>query len=164
VWEGSEYQELWAATRAGFQKVAPNVTVQVESLAVPQGQTSDDVIVATTAAGAAADVWQHDVTPSWQQGFVEQKIVLQLDAYYDAGLPNLKTVLPWARAMARIGGKTFGVPNEVEYIAVFANKTVLDKLNVKQRPDTWDAYLKLGNTLKAAGVRPQAENGLPNYG
>jgi ABC-type glycerol-3-phosphate transport system substrate-binding protein len=31
-------------------------------------------------------------------------------------------------------------------------------------PDTWDAYLKLGNTLKASGIQPQAQNGLPNYG
>jgi raffinose/stachyose/melibiose transport system substrate-binding protein len=163
VWEGSEYQQLWAAARAGFQKVAPDLTVKAEALAVPQGQTADDVIIATSAAGTAADVWQHDVTPSWQQGFVEKKIVLQLDEYY-ARLPNLRKVLPWARSMTKIGGKTYGVPNEVEYIAVFYNKAVLDKLNVKQPPDTWDGYLKLGNTLKAAGVRPQAQNGLPNYG
>ena len=163
VWQGTEYQELWAATKSGFQKVAPNLQVKVETLAVPQGQTADDVIIATSAAGTAADIWQHDVTPSWQQGFVEKKIVLQLDDYY-ARLPNLKKVLPWARTMTKIGGKTYGVPNEVEYIAVFYNKAVLDKLNVKQLPETWDAYVRLGNTLKSAGIQPQAENGLPNYG
>lgn len=163
VWQGQEYQELWAATKSGFQKVAPNLQVKVESLAVPQGQSADDVLIATSAAGTAADIWQHDVTPSWQQGFVEKKMVLPLDDYY-ARLTNLKKVLPWARGMTKIAGKTYGVPNEVEYIAVFYNKAVFDKLNVKQMPETWDAYLKLGNTLKASGIQPQAENGLPNYG
>jgi ABC-type glycerol-3-phosphate transport system substrate-binding protein len=163
IWGWDSYLEVWRMTEAGFKALQPHVTVKHEVLAVPQGQSRDDLIIAAFAGGAAADIWTHDVTPSWQQGFVERKMVLALDEYY-ARLPNLKRVFPWARKMTMINGKTWGVPNEVEYIAVFHNKPVFEKLNVQDVPETWDGYLRLGGLLKAAGIQPQAQQNLPNYG
>lgn len=163
TWVSDPHREVWKATESEYKASFPNITVKLETLAVPQGGNRDDVILAAAAADTAADVWVHDVTPSWSQGFVEKKIVLALDEYYSK-LPQMKKVLPWASKMTQISGKKWGIPHEVEYIAVFYNRGALEKINVKQEPETLSQFLTVGNTLKAGGVQPAAQNGLPNYG
>jgi maltose-binding protein MalE len=66
--------------------------------------------------------------------------------------------------MVQVNGKKWGIPHEVEYIAVFYNKGALERINVRQDPQTWTQYLTICNTLKASGVQPQAQSGMPNYG
>ncbi len=163
LWVNDGHREVWKATEPAFRAAFPNVTAKLETLAVPQGSTADDVILAAAAGDTAADAWVHDVTPSWAQGFVEKKVVLPLDEYF-ARLPHLKRVLPWAQKMVQVNGKKWGLPHEVEYIGVFFNRPLLDRVNVKPPPETWTHYQTICATLKAAGVQPQAQQNLPNYG
>ncbi|HEX2325407.1 MAG TPA: extracellular solute-binding protein, partial [Chloroflexota bacterium] len=163
LWVNDAHREVWKTTEAEWKAAYPNMAARLETVAVPQGSTADDVILAAAAGGTAADAWVHDVTPSWSQGFVEKKIVLALDEYF-ARLPHLKRVLPWAQKMVQVNGKKWGLPHEVEYIGVFYNRPLLERLNVRQLPETWTQYQTACGTLKAAGVQPQAQAGLPNYG
>lgn len=64
VWGSDAHREVWKTAAAEFTASYPNVTVTIEQLAVPQGGTADDGILAAVAANTAADTWVHDVTPS----------------------------------------------------------------------------------------------------
>ncbi|MBI3971226.1 MAG: carbohydrate ABC transporter substrate-binding protein [Chloroflexi bacterium] len=145
--------QTWDAISASFKEAYPNIELTFDRSPVPQGQSRDDKLFAALSAGAAWDVWQRDIPPSYQQPLVDRKAVLALDEYY-ATMPNLKRVLPWARARSKLFGKTWGVPHEVEFIPIFYNKNVFQKAGIKEHPKTWEQFLKLNQTLKASGVQP----------
>ncbi len=120
------------------------------------------MLIANFAAGSGPDVWEGDVTPWRQEVKVKLGIPLPLESYY-ARLPNLKRIFGWMKEQARIQGKLYGVPHEVEFIAVFYNKPVFAAANVKPGK-TWEEFLKTGETLKAVGAQPLNQRAAPNMG
>jgi len=144
--------QLWKEMKASFTKAQPKIEVTIDPPTVAQGQTRDDKIFAAMAAGTMGDSFQRDIPPSYQQPLVDQKAVLALDEYY-ASMPNLKKVFPWARTRGKVNGKTYGVPHEVEFIDIFYNKPVFEKLGIRALPTTWDDFLKLNQTIKSSGTQ-----------
>jgi raffinose/stachyose/melibiose transport system substrate-binding protein len=145
--------QLWNAMAASFKEAYPRIDLQFDRTPVPQGQSRDDKLFATLSSGDAWDVWQRDIPPSYQQPLVDRKAVLALDEYY-ATMPNLKRVFTWARNRSKLFGKTWGVPHEVEFIPIFYNKGAFARAGVKETPKTWDQFLTLNRTFKAAGIQP----------
>jgi raffinose/stachyose/melibiose transport system substrate-binding protein len=143
----------WKALGASFKEAYPKLELQIDSSPVATGQSRDDKLFAALASGAAWDVWQRDIPPSYQQPLVDKKAVLAMDEYY-ANMPNLKRVLPWARSRCKLNGKTWGVPHEVEFVPIFYSKPVFESAGIKSPPKTWEEFLKIIATIKTSGVQP----------
>ena len=150
-----DVQAFWNAMKKGFEDAHPKLSVTIEGYALAQGQTRDDLLFATMAAGTAADAWTHDVTTSYTQPFVEKSALLALDDYYRT-MPNLKKLFPWARERARVRGKLYGVPQAAEFIAVYYNKGAFDRAGVKAVPATWNEFLDVNEKIKKTGIQPMA--------
>lgn len=146
-------RQLWTAMTDSFKQVQPKIGVTVEPPSQTPGQSRDDKLFANLAAGTAWDAWQRDIPPSYQQPLVDQKAVLALDEHYST-MPNLKRIHGWARSRSKLFGKTWGVPHEVEFIPIFLNKAVFTRAGIREAPKSWDQFLSLNRTLKAAGVQP----------
>jgi len=146
-------KQTWTAMAASFKEANPKIDLTFDATPPGTGQTRDDKLFASLAAGTAWDVWQRDIPPSYQQPLVDKKAVLALDEYY-ANMPNLKRIHPWARNRSKLSGKTWGVPHEIEFVPVFYNKSSWQKAGIKEAPKTWDQYLSLNRTLKTSGVQP----------
>lgn len=143
----------WKALGASFKESYPKIELQIDDSPVATGQSRDDKLFAALAGGAAWDVWQRDIPPSYQQPLVDKKAVLAMDEYY-ANLTNLKRVLPWARTRCKLNGKTWGVPHEVEFVPIFYNKAVFERAGIKASPKTWEEFVKILATIKTSGVQP----------
>ncbi|MCX6068169.1 MAG: extracellular solute-binding protein [Chloroflexi bacterium] len=66
-----------------------------------------------------------------------------------------KQFLPWALSLGQVNGKLYSVPNEIETLILYYNKTVFEQHGWKP-PTTIDEYLKLNDEIKAAGLVPNA--------
>jgi ABC-type glycerol-3-phosphate transport system substrate-binding protein len=154
--------DFWKTTEALLRTEHPEILLDRNRPAIPENQTFDDMLIANFAAGSGPDVWEGDVTPWRQEVKVKLGIPLALESYY-ARLPNLKRIFGWMKEQARIQGKLYGVPHEVEFIAVFYNKRVFAAANVKPGR-TWEEFLKTGETLKAQGIQPLNQRAAPNMG
>ncbi|MFC3768677.1 ABC transporter substrate-binding protein [Paenibacillus sp. GCM10012303] len=65
---------------------------------------------------------------------------------------------------ARILGKTYLLPTAGTTTGLFFNKKLFEKNGWNQNPKTWDEFLKLGETIKAAGIIPITSPGMyPDY-
>lgn len=146
-------QAFWDTTVRTFHNDHPGVEIELEKVALAERQTRDDQLFAFLAAGTIWDVWARDVGTSYQQPLVEKKAVLELDRYF-ATMPNLKRVFPWARERAKVAGKTYGVPHAVEYIATYYNIPAFRRAGIDKPPTTWNEWVDVNQTLKAAGILP----------
>jgi ABC-type glycerol-3-phosphate transport system substrate-binding protein len=154
--------DFWRATEAMVKDAHPTILLDRNRPAIPERQTFDDMLIANLAAGTGPDAWDGDVTPWRQEVKVQLGIPLALESYYGR-MANLKRIFGWMKEQARIQGKLYGVPHEVEFIAVFYNKQNLAATNVRP-PTTWEAFLRAGETLKAAGIQPLNQSAPPNMG
>lgn len=66
-----------------------------------------------------------------------------------------KTFLPWALNLGKVDGKTYSIPNELETLVLYYNKTLFEK-NGWQPPKTLDELMALSEKIKAAGIIPFA--------
>jgi ABC-type glycerol-3-phosphate transport system substrate-binding protein len=154
--------DFWKTTEGLLKDAFPNLQLDRNRPAIPEKQTFDDMLIANMAAGSGPDVWEGDVTPWRQEVKVKLGIPMSLESYY-ARLPNLKRIFGWMKEQARIQGKLYGVPHEVEFIANFYNKPVFAASNV--RPGTtWEEFLRAGETLKSVGVQPLNQRASSNMG
>ena len=142
-------QKGWDDITAAF--VAANPGIEIKRVFQAD---MHNIIKVALASDSGPDVFQRDIPPSYHQPLVDAGLVRALDDAY-ASRPNLQKVFPWAKKRGVIKGKAWGVPHEVEFIPVFFNKTVMGKLGIKEiAPKSYDDFLALCKTIKAAGVQP----------
>jgi ABC-type glycerol-3-phosphate transport system substrate-binding protein len=120
-----EFQQFWQAAEAAFNQVQPRIELSFDTTPLAQGQTQEQKLLAALASGNAWDAWERIPAPSYMQGLVDQKALLAMDEHY-ARFPNLKRIHGWARSRSKLFGKTWGVPNEVEFITAFYNRPVFE--------------------------------------
>jgi len=142
-------QKGWDDITAAF--AATNPSIEIKRVFQPE---MNNIIKVALASDSGPDVFQRDIPPSYHQPLVDAGLVRALDEEYKTR-PNLQKVFPWARKRGIINGKSWGVPHEVEFIPVFYNKSVFARLGIKELPTkSYDEFLTLCKTIKAAGVTP----------
>ncbi len=97
-------------------------------------------------AGVAPDVFRTD--RFWLSDFVRAGRLEDLDP---GGLTeDLEDLVPFARQVVTIDGKVWGLPQSVDCLALFYNKTHLKDANVAP-PADFDAFREAARTLTDAG-------------
>ena len=67
-------KQTWTAMAASFKEANPKIDLTFDATPPGTGQTRDDKLFASLAAGTAWDVWQRDIPPSYQQDQVERLV------------------------------------------------------------------------------------------
>ncbi len=129
---------------------AQSKTVMIE--AVPQPNVWDATRTAL-AGGSGPDII---VTPGPSFAF-ELAQAGQLLALDDIAQQNNwnAAFVPWALNLGRIDGKLYSVPNELETLVFYYNKTLFNEKGWKV-PETIDEMMALAATVKQAGIIPFA--------
>ncbi|WP_409344280.1 ABC transporter substrate-binding protein [Paenibacillus sp. MBLB4367] len=154
-----------------FKKKFPNVSFEVvyspkiadiTGTKISANNDSDmfDLFSTVLPGGNAAQI------PLVESGKVEPQEELWNHKVYDG---NGKTVKDLAIAgefegAPRILGKTYALPNAGTTAGLFFNKKLFEKNGWNQNPKTWDEFVKLCETIKAAGIIPITTPGMvPDY-
>jgi multiple sugar transport system substrate-binding protein len=72
---------------------------------------------------------------------------------------------PSNMATRTVDGKVYGLPYEIEPMALYYDKRAFDRVGLSERnlPATWEDLLALGETLRAAGEGPLVFPTIPGY-
>jgi raffinose/stachyose/melibiose transport system substrate-binding protein len=147
-----ESTRLEAAARdlvESFNESQSKIEVKRESLPPDQIRT---VIKTRLNSNDGPDLFSYDTGPGFGGVLAKAGLVQPLDSAYDKYGWN---IYDWARARATYGGKTYGIPEQVEEVGVFYNKDLFDKLGV-QPPETLDELEQIADKAKQQGVTPLA--------
>ncbi len=131
---------------------AQNDSVFVDAVSQPNAW---DATRTALAGGSGPDIV---VTPGPSFAFelVKADQLLELDDFGKEYNWNASFV-PWALDLGRVNGKLYSVPNELETLVLYYNKTLFAK-NGWQPPKTMDDLVTLTATIKKAGVIPFAHS------
>jgi raffinose/stachyose/melibiose transport system substrate-binding protein len=133
---------------AGFNKKDPNIQMEASL----QANAWDATRTAVTGGGGPDIVYTPG--PSFVFQMAKAGQLLALDSYAQE-LNWDKQFLPWALSLGKVDGKLYSVPNEIETIILYYNKTLFEQKGWKP-PTTIDEYLKLNDVIKEAGLIPNA--------
>lgn len=126
--EGPAFDELIAQ----FEKKYPKVDVKRE--AVPFGETQNKFKTAAAAKSGAPDILRAEV--AWVPEFASLGYLYALDGTPLAGQDS--DFLEAAIGSTKFEGKTYGVPQVTDSLALLYNKKLLEKAGVAEAPKTWD--------------------------
>ncbi|TDQ00807.1 extracellular solute-binding protein [Labedaea rhizosphaerae] len=135
--EAPEFKKLIAQ----FNKTYPNVHVNYQS--VPFGEAQNKFKNAAKAKSGAPDILRADV--GWVSEFASLGYLYNLD---DTELvKDQQDFLPVPLASTKFNGKTYGVPQVTDSLALMYNKKLLQQAGV-QPPKTWDEMVTASATIK----------------
>jgi raffinose/stachyose/melibiose transport system substrate-binding protein len=112
-----------------------------------------DAIRTALAGGAGPDL-VGTPGPSFAAQLARAGFLLPLDSF-STQLGWDKNVLPWALSLGQADGKLYSIPDGVETVVLYYNKTLFEK-NGWQPPKTMEELTALCEKIKAAGVIPFA--------
>lgn len=135
---------------AAFEESHPNIKIARD---VQSADNMRAVIQTALNSGTGPDVLYYDTGPGYGGVLARSGLLLPLDDFYDSGA--LATVYPWTRDRVTFDGVTYGIGNEVEFVGVYYNRGLFEKLGLKE-PETYKDYLDVVEALKADGVIPVA--------
>ncbi|HWT23101.1 MAG TPA: extracellular solute-binding protein [Solirubrobacteraceae bacterium] len=147
-----ESTRLEAAARDlvdSFNEQSDTVEVNRESMPVEQIRT---VIKTRLNSNKPPDVFSYDTGPGFGGVLAKAGLVEPLDGAYDK---YGWSIYDWARARATYGGKTYGIPEQVEEVGIFYNKQLFDEMGV-QPPETLEEFERIADQLKQRGITPLA--------
>jgi raffinose/stachyose/melibiose transport system substrate-binding protein len=147
-----ESTRLEAAARDlvdSYNESQSKIEVKRESLPPDQIRT---VIKTRLNSNNGPDVFSYDTGPGFGGVLAKAGLVQPLDSAYDK---YGWKIYDWARSRATYGGKTYGIPEQVEEVGVFYNKDLFDKLGV-QPPKTLDELEQIADKAKQQGITPLA--------
>ena len=127
---------------------AQSTTVEVEAVAQPNAW---DATRTAIAGGAGPDVV---VTPgpSFVFELAQAGQLLALDEFADEfGWDQV--FVPWALNLGKVEGKLYSLPNELETLILYYNKTLFEEQGW-QPPKTVDDLMLLSEQIAAAGIIP----------
>lgn len=132
-----------------YQTDHPNVMIQQEVLENEQYKNKLKILSASNELP--------DVGVTWAAGFmdpyVKGNLFTPLDDLLDGGLKD--KFVPGTTDAYAVGGKTYGLPIELNISPIYYNKAIFEKYNL-QVPQTYDQFLQVVKTLSENGVAPIA--------
>jgi len=111
----------------------------------------DDTLKTALAGGAGPDIIPI-VSPIASQQYAKAGLLLPLDEYVTK-LEWDKLFIPWALEMGKFDGKLYTLPDSLETLVIWYNKTVFEE-NGWKIPKTMDELVTLSKTIHDAGVIP----------
>ncbi|MFA6504880.1 MAG: extracellular solute-binding protein [Treponemataceae bacterium] len=121
----------------------PNSSYEVEGVAYSQ---YTGILKTRIAADDAPDLFT-----GWPNQYTE---LIRAGQVLDLSeKPYMKRLIPWLADEARVNGKLYGFPLDIQLYGTFYNKDVFDKYGLKV-PKTLDEYLAICETLMANKVYP----------
>ena len=132
-----------------FEKANPGIDVKREAIDNDQLRT---IIRTRLNSPGGPTLFTYDTGPGFGGVLAKSELVQPLDDFYEE---RGWDIFPWARARATYGGKTYGVPDQVEEVGVFYNKTLFDEMGFDE-PETLEELEAIAEAVKAKGVTPFA--------
>jgi raffinose/stachyose/melibiose transport system substrate-binding protein len=142
----AQKQDALAQMIADFKTANPDVDVSVTAVQTANYNTTLKTMI---AAGDAPDIIFGK--PKEMSDLVKAGHIADL-----TGSSFLKNLTPSSLPAVTIDGKIYGVPVDLQTIGVFYNKDVFAKQGLKV-PHTYSDFLKVADSLKAAGIAPFAQ-------
>ncbi len=136
--EGPAFQELIAK----FNQTYPNVKINYQS--VPFGEAQNKFKTAAQAKTGAPDILRAEV--AWVPEFASLGYLYALDG--SELLSDESDFLETPLASNKYDGKTYGVPQVTDSLALMYNKELLSKAGVSEPPKTWAELKTVSQTVK----------------
>ena len=153
---------VWFESASGSETAECRIAAAVD----PFNEQSDTVVVeprlqpnrwqatqTALAAGEGPDV-VYTPGPSFALQVSEADQLVPLDEFATQFGWN-ERFAPWALDLGKVDGTLYSIPNQVETLALFYNKTLFDE-NGWAPPTTIDELMTLAETIDAAGIIPFA--------
>jgi multiple sugar transport system substrate-binding protein len=155
-WEYKTLDDYNDKMFAIFEQQNPGVKV-VRSIFPPVGEGGySQKLLTALATGTGPDIFF--ITDGEAATYASRNLILSLE---DSGLKAMgfasmdelyKTLgyLPAGLNGWRVGGKTYGLPNEVSWLALFVNKDCMTDSGIDPdtvKLDTWDDYIAVANKM-----------------
>jgi raffinose/stachyose/melibiose transport system substrate-binding protein len=134
-----------------FEAAHPNIKIERTSMT---GADLDKIRMTMMAAADGPDIVASDPGPGHAGVMARAGLLLPLDDYWTKYKWD-ERLYPIAKAQATFNGHVYGIPTELEFIGIFYNKTVFDKLGLAV-PTTYDELLSVCQKAKTAGYIPMA--------
>ena len=143
AWESSDALEPWNNAIAAFEKVNPDIKVQLES--VPQEYGTK--LLAQLAAGTAPDVFQ--IGDGDVAKYVNKGVVEPLDEYIAKDKFDTSVFYEGIYKIGQVNGKTYMLTKDYSPLVLYYNQALFDKANVPYPKDgwTWQEFLDTAQKL-----------------
>ncbi|MGG1550327.1 extracellular solute-binding protein [Paenibacillus ferrarius] len=132
-----------------YQTLNPNVTIEQEVLENEQYKNKMKVLSTSNALPDVGFTW----AAGYMDPYVKGDMFAPLDDLLQGDLKD-KFVKGTTDAYA-FGGKTYGLPVELNIVPVYYNKAIFAKYNLNP-PKTYDEFKNIVKTLSSNGVAPIA--------
>jgi raffinose/stachyose/melibiose transport system substrate-binding protein len=126
-----------------FDEENPKYTVERES--IPPDQVRE-VIQTRLRSDQPPDFFGYDTGPGFAGVLAEAGLLYPLDKAYKE---NDWKIYDWAKQRATYGGKSYGVPSQVEQLIVYYNKDLVSEV-----PQTLDDFRAMADEMKAQNKIP----------
>ena len=134
-----------------FMKLYPNVEISRQGMVSEQ---MHPLIKAALSSGTGPDVVNDLTAAGYWRPMAKGELLMPLDEFYEEYDWNEK-IFPWSKPFTTLGGNTYGVADELEFIGVFYNKEIFEKEGLSV-PQTFEEFLDVCDKLKSAGYIPIA--------
>ncbi|BAS27878.1 ABC transporter substrate-binding protein [Limnochorda pilosa] len=127
-----EYVDQWNAAHSP----------KVEFVSIPWAEYTTTRLTAAFASGQGPDVFW--VSPGDFLRYVSNGILEPMDTYLTAS--QVEDLVPVARDKATVNGRIYGVPVELEPLAVFYDKDLFEEKGLAV-PQSWDELVRVAQAL-----------------
>ncbi len=128
-----------------FQQQNPKYTLERETVPTEDQRS---VIQTRLQSNEPPDVFSYDTGPGFGGVLADAGLLMSLE---DAYKQNGWKIYDWARQRATYDGTTYGVPDQVEEIIVYYNKSL-----VPEPPTTVEELMQIADDLKGQDIIPFA--------
>lgn len=137
--EGPAFKELITE----FNKTYPNVKINYQS--VPFGEAQNKFKTAAAAKSGAPDILRAEV--AWVPEFASLGYLYNLDG--SELLADESDYFATPMSANKFDGKTYGVPQVTDSLALMYNKKIFADAGITQAPKTWAEVKTVAETIKA---------------
>ena len=138
-----------------FNASHPDVQVKAEYMNNDQLRT----VIQTRLTSGDIDAFEYDSGPGYGGVLAKAGLVADLSSYYQKyGWP----IFDWAKAVCTYGGVTDCIPENLETLGIFYNKTLF-AANGLTVPTDLTTFMQEMDTLKAKGIIPLAFGDQPQW-
>lgn len=152
LWASGDWiDSVWPIVEPALKSQYPGINVSLS----PNDTLDMGTIRPALISGRGPDLLQVDAGPGRMGILAAAGLLTPMEPYYEEFGWD---VLPWTKERVSHPGpdsevQVYGVPDQVEFIAVFYKKKVFDDLGLSE-PQSYDQFLALLRTLKDNGYLP----------
>jgi raffinose/stachyose/melibiose transport system substrate-binding protein len=148
---------IWTQAAQAFEAKNPGVKIEPQYLENEAYKAKLTTLLQSRDKPAMFYSWAGGVLRTQVEAGVLQDLTPQLKGYTD-------TITPTALAAFTVDGHIYGIPQALTEVGFFYNKALFAKAGVDaSKVKTWDDFLGMVKTLKAAGITPLSAGGADKW-